>query len=209
MGLSRCVGAGLWQLELGLADTLWRIGERGDIIRTMQRAHAGQAHAPALAELAVYDPAAADAVPLVGRVVTGGLADRRYGLIEATDARAHYVPLGSASDAGPLVTGAIVRIEPRRGGVRTVDRTIVDVATATAYRLEAHLRHDPSASGGFREGACPAARGDADERSCGEGPRRKLGDRSSHRMPAGHRLACASSGSVRATHLLFRNVRKA
>src|SRR3546814_1085722 len=38
MGLATHLGGDSWRLEPGIADTLRRMGERGDIIRTMQRA---------------------------------------------------------------------------------------------------------------------------------------------------------------------------
>src|SRR3546814_6026686 len=37
MGLATHLGGDSWRLEPGIADTLRRMGERGDIIRTMQR----------------------------------------------------------------------------------------------------------------------------------------------------------------------------
>ncbi|MFX6702177.1 DUF3363 domain-containing protein, partial [Acinetobacter baumannii] len=57
LGLATQMGASTWQLAPDLADTLKRMGERGDIIRTMQRAFATRGSAPALADQAIYDPA--------------------------------------------------------------------------------------------------------------------------------------------------------
>src|SRR3546814_4058874 len=56
LGLATQVGASHWRLAPDLADTLRRMGERGDIIRTMQRAYRGKAAAPALAAPVIYDP---------------------------------------------------------------------------------------------------------------------------------------------------------
>src|SRR3546814_7566661 len=47
MGLAEDIGRGAWRLADGLEETLRRMGERGDIIRTMQRAFAGRGDAPA------------------------------------------------------------------------------------------------------------------------------------------------------------------
>src|SRR3546814_15907072 len=78
------------------------MGERGDIIRTMQRAYAARRNAPALADQVIYDPTAADARPLVGRVVERGLsdeyADRHYVIVEAIDGRSHYAEIGKRSE---------------------------------------------------------------------------------------------------------------
>src|SRR3546814_16875109 len=89
LGLASQVGAAHWRLAPELADTLRRMGERGDIIRTMQRAYAARGDAPAIADQAIYDPGAPDARPLVGRVVERGLSDE-------TNAR-HYLKIGRAS----------------------------------------------------------------------------------------------------------------
>src|SRR3546814_15212522 len=79
LGLATQVGASHWRLAPDLADTLRRMGERGDIIRTMQRAYSGKAAAPALADQVIYDPAAQHGRPLVGRVARRGLSAEEIG----------------------------------------------------------------------------------------------------------------------------------
>ena len=157
LGLTTQMGTSTWRLAPDLADTLRRMGERGDIIRTMQRAFTARGEAPALADQAIYDPAAADVRPLVGRVIERGLSDelndRHYLLVEATDGRTHYVEIGKGENVEPHANGAIVRIEPVAVGVRAADRTITEVAAANAgrYDVDAHLRHDPTATEAFAE----------------------------------------------------------
>jgi len=157
LGLATQMGASTWHLSSDLADTLKRMGERGDIIRTMQRAFTTRGSAPALADQAIYDPVAADARSLVGRVIERGLSDelndRHYLLVEATDGRTHYVEIGKGENVEPHATGAIVRIEPVTVGVREADRTIAAVAAGNGgrYDVDAHLRHDPAATEAFAE----------------------------------------------------------
>lgn len=157
LGLADDMGSGKWRLPDGLESNLRRLGERGDIIRTMQRAYAEIANAPALVDRVIYDPAAADARPLVGRLVERGLSDelhdRHYGIVEATDGRSHYVDLGKAEEFDALKRGAILEITPAYGGIREVDRTIIAVAAAHdgRYDVDAHLRHDPQASEAFAQ----------------------------------------------------------
>jgi len=157
LGLAEQMAASTWRLAPDLADTLKRMGERGDIIRTMQRAFTARGSAPALADQAIYDPAAADARPLVGRVIERGLSDelndRHYLLVEATDGRTHYVEIGKGENVEPHATGAIVRIEPVSVGIREADRIVAAVAAANdgRYDVDAHLRHDPSATEAFAE----------------------------------------------------------
>nr|MBP9157580.1 DUF3363 domain-containing protein [Sphingobium sp.] len=126
-------------------------------IRTMQRAYAETANAPGLIDRVIYNPAASDARPLVGRLVERGhsdeLHDRHYGILEATDGRSHYVELGQGEDIDALKRGAILEITPASGGIREVDRAIVAVAAARdgRYDVDVHLRHDPQASEAFAQ----------------------------------------------------------
>ncbi|RZM09403.1 MAG: DUF3363 domain-containing protein, partial [Sphingomonas sp.] len=141
LGLAERLGHGRFRLPAGLDDTLRALGERGDIIRTMQREFTRAAAARAPADQAIYEPRAPDARPLVGRVLSRGLADehadRHYLIVDGTDGRSHYVAIGkgdqSFPDGGPEATaslrGAIVRIEPVRAQVREIDRTIAAVAS--------------------------------------------------------------------------------
>ena len=157
LGLAEPFGASTWRLAPDLADTLQRMGERGDIIRTMQRAFAARGAAPALADQNIYDPSMPDVRQLVGRVLERGLSDelndRHYLLVEATDGRTHYVEIGKGENAEPFADGAIVRIAPVPIGVRKADRTIAEVAAANdgKYTVDLHLRHDPSATEAFAE----------------------------------------------------------
>lgn len=157
LGLAEPIGAGRWRLASGLDDTLRRMGERGDIIRTMQREFTRASLDRAAADRAIYDPGAVDATPLVGRVVARGLADehadRHYLIVDATDGRSHYVAIGKGTNVEALATGAIVRVEPLQPIVREFDRTVAAVAAANAgrYSIDAHLRHDPGASQAFAE----------------------------------------------------------
>jgi type IV secretory pathway VirD2 relaxase len=157
LGLATQVGASHWRLAPDLVDTLRRMGERGDIIRTMQRAYAARGDTPTPAEQAIYDPATSGARPLIGRIVHRGLsdeiADRHYLIVEATDGRSHYVDIGKGDNVESHVSGAIVRITPLETGIRASDRTIAEVAAASGgrYSIDAHLRNDPTATEAFAE----------------------------------------------------------
>jgi type IV secretory pathway VirD2 relaxase len=157
LGLAEQMGAATWRLAPDLPDTLKRMGERGDIIRTMQRAFTARGTMPALADQAIYEPAAADARPLVGRVLERGLSDelndRHYLLVEATDGRTHYVEIGKGDNVESHAPGAIVRVKPMAIYVREADRTVAAVAAENRgrYTIDAHLRHDPSATEAFAE----------------------------------------------------------
>ncbi|WP_300398603.1 relaxase/mobilization nuclease RlxS [uncultured Sphingobium sp.] len=157
MGLASHVGNGTWRLEPDLANTLRQIGERGDIIRTMQRELTARKLDRAAVDRVIYDPVAKEATPIIGRVVMRGLADehedRHYLLVDGIDGRTHYAEIGKGELVDTIPENAIVRIAPREGGIRAVDRTIDEIAAANCgrYSIDAHLKHDPTASERFAE----------------------------------------------------------
>jgi len=156
LGLATKDGATQWRLDPNLADTLRRIGERGDIIRTMQRTYADRVDAPGHGDRVIFDPATHGARHLVGLIVARGLSDevedRQYVILEATDGRSHYVDIGKAGDTAPSVS-SIVRISPVSTGPRAVDRTVHEIARVNGgrYTIDLHLRHDPGATQAFAE----------------------------------------------------------
>jgi len=155
MGLADDRGGGRYRLATGLADTLQRMGERGDIVRTMQRAYGDGAIALPPADHAIFDPRR-DGV-LVGRVVMRGLADeqadRHFLIVDALDGRAHYVAIGRGQDVEMLAPEAIVEVRGRETSVRPADRAIAAIAGEHAgqYSVEHHLRADANASEDFAD----------------------------------------------------------
>jgi type IV secretory pathway VirD2 relaxase len=155
MGLAENIGGGRWQLAEDLEGTLRALGERGDIIRTMQRElSARNLERPWLGR-SLFGAGDVDPEPIVGRVIARGLADelrdRHYLLVDGVDGRAHYVDIGRGDALGPIPEGAIVRVSARSLEVRDADRTVAEVAAANAghYSVDLHLKHDPSATDEF------------------------------------------------------------
>jgi len=157
MDLATHIGGDSWHLEPGLADTLRKVGELGDIIRTMQRELTARKLERAAADRVIFDPGSADAKPIVGRVIMRGLADehqdRHFLLVDGVDGRTHYAAIGRGEGVEPLPENAVVKIVSNADSVRNVDRTIVEVAAANGgrYTVDAHLEHDPSASERFAQ----------------------------------------------------------
>ncbi len=114
LGLAEAAGPGRWTLSADAEPTLRAMGERGDIIRTMQRALGG-ADRP----LAVFDVTVPAPARIVGRIAAKGLADelqdRGYLVVDGLDGRAHYVALPSGADLSAYPTGGIVEVS---GGPR-------------------------------------------------------------------------------------------
>lgn len=157
MGLAELVGSGRWRLDGELEVTLRRIGQRGDIIKTMHRELTGKGLARSAADHVVHDRSEAPAVPIVGRVVARGLADeirdRHYLIVDGVDGKSHYIDIGKGETTEPMPDGCIVRVTPRNTGPRQVDRTIADIAAAHEgrYSIDIHLKHDPAATQRFAE----------------------------------------------------------
>ena len=155
LGLADDRGGGRWQLADGLEETLCRMGERGNIIRTMQRELSARLPDRAAADQVIED--SSEMQPIVGRVVARGLADelhdRHYLIVDGVDGRSHYIGIGNGDAVKHLREDAIIRVVGSPRGVREVDRTIVAVASANDghYTIDAHLRFDPNASEAFAE----------------------------------------------------------
>ena len=157
LGLAEETAPGQWRLAEDLEAVLRRMGERGDIIKTMHREMSREGSARGGADYAIYDPGEPDARRLIGRFVARGLSDelndRHYLIVDGVDGRAHYIDIGRADATEPTPEGAIVAIAPKRAEPRTVDRTVAEVAAANGgrYTVDIHLRHDPSATAAFAE----------------------------------------------------------
>lgn len=155
MGLADEAEPGRWRIDPELEPKLRRMGERGDIIKTMHRemAAAGVARAPG--DYTIFDPEGG-ARGLVGRVVGEGFADelteRRYVVIDAVDGRTHYAELGilRANEEAP-VRNTILELSSRVAEPRAIDRTIASVAVRHdgIYSDRAHREFDPQASGEY------------------------------------------------------------
>lgn len=150
-GLAEEVAPGKWQLAEDLEPVLRRMGERGDIIRTLHREMTESGQAGRLLDYAIYDPTDAHTKRLVGCVVGRGLSDEveghHYIVVNGLDGRTHYVDTGKSEIANDIPKGAVVTIEPKSIEPRPADRTIVEVARAHGgrYNMNIHMRHDPRA----------------------------------------------------------------
>ena len=136
MGLATEQQPGVWAIHAGAEPTLRAMGERGDIIRTMQRAMSGKQR-----ELAVFQPGE-DGRAIVGRVAGKGLADelhdKGYLIVDGTDGKAHYVALPPRAELEQYPAGAVVEVKSA-ADVRAADRNIAALAVDGVYRTDHHL----------------------------------------------------------------------
>ncbi len=136
MGLADETQPGTWTVHGDAEKTLRVLGERGDIIRTLQRTMSGQPR-----ELAVFEPGD-DGRSIVGRVAGKGLADelhdRGYLVIDGVDGKAHYVALNARDELANYPSGAVVEVRGS-AAVRAADKNIVALASDGLYRTDHHL----------------------------------------------------------------------
>ncbi|HBO3117000.1 TPA: relaxase/mobilization nuclease and DUF3363 domain-containing protein [Pseudomonas aeruginosa] len=136
MGLAEEVRPGAWVVQGDAEKALRAMGERGDIIRTLQRSMSGQPR-----ELSVFEPGEAGRTVL-GRVVAKGMSDelrdRGYLVIDGIDGKAHYVALSGRDELANFPEGSVVEV---RGSteIRAADRTIAALASDGLYRTDHHL----------------------------------------------------------------------
>ena len=134
LGLARELDTGRWQLRQDAEAVLRGLGERDDIIRTMQRALGNERRELAFA-------GAPDSLPVTGRIAAKGLADELqqnpYLVVDGLDGRAHYVLLARTADLTQLPIGGIVELRPARESV--ADRTIAALAQSGTYLPRTHL----------------------------------------------------------------------
>ena len=136
LGLADEMQPGTWAVQADAEKTLRALGERGDIIRTMQRAMRGEPR-----ELAVFEPGD-DGRTILGRVAAKGLADelrdRGYLVIDGVDGKAHYVALNARDELANYPTGAVVEVKGS-ADVRAADKNIAALASDGLYRTDHHL----------------------------------------------------------------------
>ena len=136
LGLAERLAPSRWHISREFEPLLREMGERGDIIRRMQRALGGERR-----ELATFgNPELPEAV--TGRVVAKGIADhvndRGYLIVDGVDGRAYHIAVPPRVDLGGLAVGVIVTVSngPKP---RQADRTIAGLAHDGIYRTSEHL----------------------------------------------------------------------
>ncbi len=136
MGLAEESSTSVWTVNPQAEPVLRAMGERGDIIRTMQRAFSNERR-----DFNIVAPEGPKA-PIIGRIAAKGLADelhdQRYLIIDGIDGRAHYLVLPAQTDEVELQIGAIAQVRAN-DRLRPADQTIAKLADNGIYRTAKHL----------------------------------------------------------------------
>jgi type IV secretory pathway VirD2 relaxase len=153
LGLAEEVAPGQWHLSKDLEAVLRRMGERGDIVKTMHRAMTRAKLDRAVGTYTIFDAGGANQAVL-GKLVERGLHDandRHYMIVDAVDGRSYWVDIGADDSVESVGRGAIVSIRPRPAEALPSDRTIAEIASRSEgrYSADLHRAHDPKASAAF------------------------------------------------------------
>ncbi|MBQ8101689.1 MAG: type IV secretory pathway VirD2 relaxase [Afipia broomeae] len=157
-GLATQTEPGVWSFSERLEPTLHELGERGDIIKAINRSLAERGEQRALGSYVLHSATTPE--PIVGQVIGKRLDDElgeRIGLvIDGVDGRVHHMALAEASSSEAPAMGSIVQISGTSAGPRASDRNIAEVAGGSGVYL-------PSVHRALAEsGAVRIAGGDSD-----------------------------------------------
>jgi type IV secretory pathway VirD2 relaxase len=138
--LAREAKTGVWTLSERLEPTMRELGERGDIVKAVNRALAGRGQERALESFDLHGEDTG--TPIVGRMIdkrlTDELGDRIGVVIDGIDGRVHHVALPDASAAEQAPIGAIIEVGRARSQ-HAADHNIARVARGTGvYRPSEH-----------------------------------------------------------------------
>jgi type IV secretory pathway VirD2 relaxase len=139
-GLANETEPGVWRLSDRLEPTMRELGERGDIVKAINRALAarGQQRSPEGFSLHGEEVGTSIVGRLIDKQLTDELGDGIGVVIDGTDGRVHHVALPDASDAEQAPIGAIVEVGGTRSQ-RPADHNIAEVARGSGiYRPSEH-----------------------------------------------------------------------
>ena len=130
MGLAEEKRTGVWAIDPQLESKLRSLGERGDIMVTMNRVMRAHGIDRPAGDFAIFS-GARKSEPVIGRVVEVGIADemadRKYLVVDGTDGRIHYAETGKLAGHDIPESGMIVALSGGggKGKVRNAQVEVV------------------------------------------------------------------------------------
>jgi type IV secretory pathway VirD2 relaxase len=139
-GLAKETEPGVWDLSKELEPTMRALGERGDIVKAMNRALAQRGQERALECFDLHGEQVR--TPIVGRLIdkrlTDDFDDQIGVVIDGIDARVHHVVLSDSAAADDAPIGAIIEVGATPSQ-RPADRNIAAIADGNGeYRPGVH-----------------------------------------------------------------------
>ncbi|MEL7453160.1 MAG: DUF3363 domain-containing protein [Pseudomonadota bacterium] len=147
-------GRGKWELGKDLASRLKEMGERGDIIKALNRSAGHRTDRMLDVDVSLH-PGNAQTQTITGAVLEAGVGgefhDQSFVVLDTIDGRILRAPIDRHTDLSELRPGAIVRLETAACDLKPSDHTIENVARANGgiYSPTLHEGHDPRATPGF------------------------------------------------------------
>jgi type IV secretory pathway VirD2 relaxase len=140
-GLDRALEPGVWSLLENLEPAMRAVGERGDIVKAINRALTDRGLERGMGQYVLHGEETTQ--PVIGRVIgkrlVDELGDRVALIVDGVDGRTHHVALGDKAVAQDAPIGSIVEIGRAPVGPRASDRNIAAMAADTGvYRPSAH-----------------------------------------------------------------------
>jgi type IV secretory pathway VirD2 relaxase len=140
MGLATEHAPGVWELSERIEPTLRELGERGDIIRNMDKALKADGLERDPMTFQIHD--AAPETPIVGRVVDKYLSDELGEnltvVVDGIDGRTHHLPGIDPARVEDARIGSVIEIGPAETASRPSDRAIAAIAEDGIYRPSRH-----------------------------------------------------------------------
>jgi type IV secretory pathway VirD2 relaxase len=140
-GLAREIEPGVWTISEKLEPTMRALGERGDIVKAINRALTDRGLERAMGQYVLHGEEEPRSIigRVIGKRLTDELGDRVALIVDGVDGRTHHVALGDKTVAQDAPMGSIVEIGRAPPGPRASDRNIAALATDTGiYRPSEH-----------------------------------------------------------------------
>ncbi|MBL4595876.1 MAG: DUF3363 domain-containing protein [Robiginitomaculum sp.] len=116
MGLAEELKPGVWKLAERTETVLRQLGQRGDIMKTMQHALKQAGIDRGATDYKVFDAGQPNTKP-VGKIVAIGLSnelqDHHYVVVDGVDGKFHYAKIGRLSKYDPPSKGMVVTLRGR------------------------------------------------------------------------------------------------
>ena len=147
LGLAHKQGRHLWNLADNFGATLREMGERGDIIRTLQKSMRKRGMNAANIPVQIYNPSMGN---ITGRIMDLGVRDdvndKSYLIVDSLDHGPLHVETGRTENIKDLLSGDILSLEAREFWPKPSDHTIMKVASLNggAYGYHEHKALDKS-----------------------------------------------------------------
>ena len=113
MGLAKELKAGVWKLEERTELVLRQLGQRGDIMKTMQAVLKEAGIDRGASDYSIFD-ASQPGKKVTGKLVALGLSDelndRHYAVVDGVDGKLHYAEIGHLSQFDPPSKGMVVTL---------------------------------------------------------------------------------------------------